>query len=87
MADLNGANLTSANLTGARLLSANLNGADLSAADVTNADLNGARWSPDTPVPEGWQLDTSSGRSDKDDIGYGPERARPEGLESQPSDP
>jgi hypothetical protein len=61
-ANLFGANLTGANLTGANLADANLFGADLTGADLADANLRGAWWPVDTPVPEGWELDTLSGR-------------------------
>jgi len=61
-ADLAGASLTSAHLAGAFLISADLTAADLTGASLTSAHLTGARWPADTPVPDGWQLDTGSGR-------------------------
>jgi len=76
-ASLTRANLHSANLTGADLLRADLTGASLGGADLTGAylvsadltgaslggaDLTGAWWLARTPVPEGWKLDTDSGR-------------------------
>jgi hypothetical protein len=84
-AHLSGAHLGSADLTGAHL-GADLRGADLaralSRADVTRADftsanltganLTGARWPADTPVPEGWKLDTGSGRLTPAGIASGP---------------
>jgi uncharacterized protein YjbI with pentapeptide repeats len=61
-ADLSGANLSRANLFGADLTGANLSGADLTGAVLTNAHLTDARWPSDARVPEGWQLNTSTGR-------------------------
>jgi Pentapeptide repeats (8 copies) len=50
-----------ADLTNAHLTSADL--ADVDFADVFGgADFTGAWWPADTPVPEGWELDTGSGR-------------------------
>ena len=49
-------------LTGANFSHADLTRADLRGADLTRADLTGAKWPEDTPVPEGWKLDTGSGR-------------------------
>ena len=62
-----GANLTDANLTDAFLVgSAILTRARLtertSPADLTDADLTRARWPTDEPVPEGWMVDSDSGR-------------------------
>ena len=61
-ADLRAADLTAANLTSATLADADLRGATLAGANLRGADLTGARWPGDTPVPEGWNLDTRSGR-------------------------
>ena len=66
-ADLSGADLTGGDLTGATLSAANLAGADLTnvtlaGADFTGANLTDALWAADAAVPEGWQLDASSGR-------------------------
>ena len=71
-ADLTSAVLTSANLpfavlVDALLIHANLREADLARAnlreaDLARADLTGARWPEDAPVPEGWKLDTGTGR-------------------------
>jgi Pentapeptide repeats (8 copies) len=67
-ANLRGAVLRYAKLTGARLhgtilVDADLRDVDLrGAAHLDEADLTGAKWSADAPVPEGWKLDTSSGR-------------------------
>ena len=75
-ADLTGTNLTGADLRGADLRGADLRGADLTGADLTAANLThadlgdattraklaGVRWPEDTPVPEGWKLDTGTGR-------------------------
>ena len=51
-----------ANLTGVNLTSADLTGATLTRANLSRANLTGARWPEDAPVPEGWKLDTGSGR-------------------------
>jgi len=83
-AQLAGANLASANLRSADLRTADLTGADLTSATLTDADLRGtltgadlrgadltgARWPGDTPVPEGWKLDTRtrSGRRREEPI-------------------
>jgi len=94
-ADLAGANLGGANLTGAilgnvdlsstrlrraDLSGANLTGAILAAANLDGANLTGARWPGNAPVPEGWKLDTDSGRLKRADTGSGrprvPGRAR-----------
>jgi len=67
-ADLTGAHLAHADLyradlTGARLVRADLRGANLAGgADLTGADLTGALVRPGAAIPEGWQLDTDSGR-------------------------
>ena len=75
-ASLAGANLTSASLHGAGFADVNFFNADLTNAQLTSADLadvnladvfegadfSGAWWPADTPVPEGWELDTGSGR-------------------------
>ena len=66
-ADLTGAKLRSAKLGNADLTGADLTGADLTGADLTGADFNaatlsGALWPGDAAVPEGWKLDTGSGR-------------------------
>lgn len=71
-ADLRGANLSRAYLKGAYLKTtrlrsadltgADLTGADLTGADLTRADLTGAWWSSRTPIPEGWERATDSGR-------------------------
>ena len=71
-ANLRGAYLTWAQLPGASLHGANLTEADLREADLsflhyasanfTEADLTRARWPGNVRAPEGWELDTSSGR-------------------------
>ncbi len=67
-ADLTGAILAGANLTTVTLTGATLTGARLATltnrlgADFSLADLVGVRWPEGTPVPEGWELDTGSGR-------------------------
>jgi hypothetical protein len=66
-ADLTGADLTSATLTHADLRST---GATLPSANLRGADLTSARWPEDTPVPEGWKLNTRapSGRRREEPI-------------------
>jgi len=61
-ADLHAADLTAADLTSATLTDADLRGtgATLPSANLRGADLTGARWPGDTPVPEGWKLNTRS---------------------------
>jgi uncharacterized protein YjbI with pentapeptide repeats len=49
-------------LTGADLTGAAIYDADLTGADLTSADLTDAKWSADRQAPEGWKLDTGSGR-------------------------
>jgi uncharacterized protein YjbI with pentapeptide repeats len=76
-ADLAGADLTRAHLAGADLTDANLTrvnltdtifaavvfySADLTRGTLRRANLSGARWPKGAPVPEGWRLDTGSGR-------------------------
>jgi hypothetical protein len=56
------ADLGSADLTGADLTRADLTETNLGGADLTGADLTRARWPEGAPVPEGWKLDTGSGR-------------------------
>jgi len=56
------ANLTDVNLADAQLSGADLNGADLNDANLAGADLADAKWPRGAPVPEGWKLDTESGR-------------------------
>jgi len=80
--DLGGANLTEAvlvdaNLDGAYLfrailVDANLHSARLRRADLEGANLTGARWPRDAAVPEGWKLDTGSGRLKRAGTGSGP---------------
>jgi hypothetical protein len=65
--DLTGPSLYSAVLEGAVLIDANLKGANLTEAvladaQLDGADLDGVRWPQGTPVPDGWKLDTGSGR-------------------------
>jgi hypothetical protein len=71
-ADLRTADLTAADLTSATLTDADLRGtgATLPSANLRGADLTGARWPGDTPVPEGWKLDTRtrSGRRREEPI-------------------
>jgi uncharacterized protein YjbI with pentapeptide repeats len=59
---LTGADLTGADLTGADLTDADLTDADLTDANLTGANLDNAKWPEGAPVPEGWNLVTSSGR-------------------------
>ena len=61
-ADLALADLTRANLIRANLTLADLTRANLTLADLARANLTGTKWPADTPVPEGWKPDTSSGR-------------------------
>jgi hypothetical protein len=66
-ADLTGADLTGADLTGTIFTDANLTraflaDADLRGAVLTGANLTGAMWPSGAPTPEGWRLDTDSGR-------------------------
>lgn len=64
---LDGANVEGANLIDANLLFATLTAADLTAANLSGANLSGAnlteaRWPTAEPVPEGWIVDSDSGR-------------------------
>ena len=62
-ADLTGADLTYVNLDGADLTGADLDGADLTTANLTtHSDLTGVRWPEGAQVPEGWVVDSTSGR-------------------------
>ena len=61
-ADLTDVSLDGTDLTGACLYDADLTAADLTGADFSRADLVGAIWPEDAPVPEGWKLDTGTGR-------------------------
>jgi uncharacterized protein YjbI with pentapeptide repeats len=61
-ADLTRTRLIRARLEGADLQGADLTGANLSAAGLTGADLTGARWPEGVRVPEGWMVDSESGR-------------------------
>ena len=61
-ANLTDANLTGANLTEANLMRVDLTGADLTDARLASAKLDGALWPRDAAVPDGWALDTGSGR-------------------------
>ena len=75
--DLTGAHLSGADLTGAHLGGADLGGALLTGAHLTDADLGGAiltdvRWPAGTPVPDGWKLNTDSGRLEETGTGTGP---------------
>jgi len=56
---------------------ANLTDANLTDADLTGADLTGAFWwSPAALAPEGWELDTGSGRLKRASLGAGALRGR-----------
>ncbi len=72
-ADLRGAYLYDTILAGADLRDATLDGVRLDRDDPTRpsrrADLTGAMWSPDRPIPEGWKLDTSSNRLERQAAG------------------
>ena len=61
-ATLAGADLGSADLTRARLFRTDLTRADLGGATLTEAILTGAKWPGGAPVPEGWKLNTRTGR-------------------------
>jgi uncharacterized protein YjbI with pentapeptide repeats len=67
LAVLAGAVLPQANLTGAYLPQADLTGAELGGAnlyraELTRVDLTDVRWPEEKPVPEGWTVDSTSGR-------------------------
>jgi hypothetical protein len=59
---LTGANLTGADLGGATLTHADLTDADLTGADLTGADLGGVRRPEGAQVPDGWMVDSDTGR-------------------------
>ncbi len=61
-ATLAGAILRGADLTRARLFRADLTRADLGGATLTEATLTGAKWPGGAPIPEGWKLNTRTGR-------------------------
>jgi hypothetical protein len=61
-ATLAAAILRDADLTRARLFHADLTRADLGGATLTEATLTGAKWPAGTPIPEGWKLNTRTGR-------------------------
>ena len=61
-ASLHGAGFADVSFFGADLTRANLTSADLTGADFADTDLTQAWWPADTPVPEGWKLDTDSSR-------------------------
>ena len=69
-ATLNGTTLTSADLARADLI-----GAKLSSANLNGADLTDARWPEGELVPEGWRLDTGSGRLEQAGTGSRPAEA------------
>jgi Pentapeptide repeats (8 copies) len=58
----------------ANLTDADLTGADLTGTIFGGARLDGARWPQDAKVPQGWKLDTSSGRLEA--AGTDPEPAK-----------
>jgi Pentapeptide repeats (8 copies) len=66
-ATLQQALLYNADLTDANLQHADLTGAVLDSADVTGANFTGGGSPGIYPVPEGWALDTESGRLKRDD--------------------
>ncbi len=59
----------------ATLTSADLTGAKLSSATLNSADLTDARWPEGELVPEGWRLDTGSGRLEQAGTGSRPAEA------------
>jgi hypothetical protein len=61
-ATLAAAILRDADLTRARLFHADLTRADLGGATLTEATLTGAKWPAGAPIPEGWKLNTRTGR-------------------------
>ncbi len=61
-ATLVGANLTRANLADAIFAAMVFYSADLTRGSLRRANLTGARWPKGAQVPEGWKLDTGSGR-------------------------
>jgi uncharacterized protein YjbI with pentapeptide repeats len=80
--NLNGAilirtNFYRANLTDADLTEANLTDADLTRAKFFGADLTRAKWPEDVRVPEGWKLDTGTGRLRAADTGAEATEASP----------
>ena len=62
--DLGRANLNGADLNGAHLTHARLGGAHPGETDanLTNANLTDVRWPTTGPVPDGWMIDSESGR-------------------------
>jgi Pentapeptide repeats (8 copies) len=70
-ASLTSADLTDADLTGANLTDARLDIAHRYPANLTGADLTDVAWPKDFAVPEGWQLDTDSGRLKRADTASG----------------
>ncbi len=73
--DLARATLNGATLTSADLARADLTGANLSSATLNGADLTDARWPEGELVPEGWRLDTGSGRPEQAGTGSRPAEA------------
>jgi hypothetical protein len=76
-ANLSGVPLKEATIRDAYLKGANLRGAcfmdaTLTGVDFTDADLTEAKWPSGTPVPEGWRLDTGSGRLERMPADSGP---------------
>lgn len=61
-ADRTGPVVYAADLAGADLRGVDLTGAVLGGADLTGAILADATWPVGYPVPEGWELNTGSGR-------------------------
>ena len=70
-ADLTRVRFVDADLRGAVIYSAKLTGANLTNADLTSADLSDALWAAGVAVPEGWQLDATSGRLKRADTNSG----------------
>lgn len=54
--------LTGADLSGAILVETDLIDVNLHDANLVRADLTGAKWTAGSPAPEGWKVDTGSGR-------------------------
>jgi Pentapeptide repeats (8 copies) len=61
-ADLRDADLMFTDFTGASLVAADLRRADIQDANFSGANLAIAKWPTDAPAPEGWKLETGSGR-------------------------
>jgi hypothetical protein len=71
-ANLRGANLVDATLTGGNFTDADFTDATLTGATFTKANLTRARWPSSALVPEGWRLDTGSGRLEWAGVGDAP---------------